>query len=104
MVRGQVERLLAAMDVVSRDEHDAVKAMAVLARDENERLERRILALEEKLGTAATPPPGHGQPLDLTVWIRGTYQSFFALMVSRLEPRGSRRKRMGSPRPSRTSG
>ena len=60
MVRGQVERLLAAMDVVSRDEHNAVKTMAALARDENERLERRILALEEKLGTAATPPPGRG--------------------------------------------
>ncbi len=60
IVRGQVERLLAAMDVVSRDEHDAVKAMAALARDENERLERRILAIEQKLGTAATPPPGAG--------------------------------------------
>ena len=60
VVRGQVERLLAAMDVVSREEHDAVKTMAALARDENERLERRILALEQKLGTAATPPPGAG--------------------------------------------
>ncbi len=56
-VRGQVERLLAAMDVVSREEFEAVKQMAVLARDENERLEKRILALEEKLGTAAAPPP-----------------------------------------------
>ena len=58
IVRGQVERLLAAMDVVSRDEHDAVKAMAATARDENERLERRILLLEQKLGLAPTPPPG----------------------------------------------
>ena len=57
-VRGQVERLLAAMDVVSREEFDAVKRMAALARDENERLEKRILALEQKVGTAATPPPG----------------------------------------------
>lgn len=57
IARGQVERLLAAMDVVSREEHEAVKAMAALARDENERLERRILTLEEKLGTAPTPPP-----------------------------------------------
>ena len=60
MVRGQVDRLLSAMDVVSREEHDAVKTMAALARDENERLERRILALEQKLGTAATPPPAAG--------------------------------------------
>ena len=57
-VRGQVERLLAAMDVVSREEFEAVKRMASLARDENERLEKRILELERKLGTAATPPPG----------------------------------------------
>lgn len=59
-VRGQVERLLAAMDVVSREEFEAVKRMASLARDENERLEKRILAIEQKLGTAATPPPGVG--------------------------------------------
>ena len=60
VVRGQVERLLAAMDVVSRDEHEAVKSMAALARDENERLERRIVELERKLGTAPMPPPGSG--------------------------------------------
>lgn len=57
-VRGQVERLLAAMDVVSREEFEAVKKMAALARDENERLEARIVALEQKLGVAAMPPPG----------------------------------------------
>ena len=60
LVRGQVERLLSAMDVVSRDEFEAVKSMAALARDENERLERRILDLERKLGAAPTPPPGSG--------------------------------------------
>ena len=58
IVRGSVERLLAAMDVVSREEFESVRTMAALARDENERLERRILALEEKLGVAATPPLG----------------------------------------------
>ncbi len=57
-VRGQVERLLAAMDVVSREEFEAVKTMAGLARDENERLEARIVVLEKKLGVAASPPPG----------------------------------------------
>ena len=59
-VRGSVERLLAAMDVVSREEFESVRTMAALARDENERLERRILALEEKLGVAATPPVSAG--------------------------------------------
>lgn len=62
VVRGQVERLLAAMDVVSRDEFEAVKRMAALARDENERLERRILALEGKAGNAAEPPVSTGDP------------------------------------------
>ncbi len=62
VVRGQVERLLAAMDVVSRDEFEAVKRMAALARDENERLERRIIALEAKMSAAATPPAGAGEP------------------------------------------
>ena len=61
IVRGQVERLLAAMDVVSRDEFEAAKRMASLARDENERLEKRIAALEAKLGATAAPPGG-GDP------------------------------------------
>ena len=61
VVRGQVERLLAAMDVVSRDEFEAVKRMAALARDENERLERRILALEGKSGPTE-PPAAAGDP------------------------------------------
>ena len=52
------------MDVVSRDEHEAVKSMAALARDENERLERRIVELERKLGTAPAPPPGTG-PIEI---------------------------------------
>ena len=56
IVRGSVERLLAAMDVVSREEFESVRTMAAIARDENDRLERRILALEGKLGVAATPP------------------------------------------------
>ena len=62
LVRGRVERLLAAMDIVSREEFEAMRTMAALARDENERLERRIEALEEKLGLAATPPVGAGDP------------------------------------------
>lgn len=60
LVRGQVERLLAAMDVVSREEFEAVKRMAALARDENERLERRLAELEQRFGVAPTPPPTDG--------------------------------------------
>ena len=62
VIKGQVERLLAAMDMVTREEFQAVRQMAVMARDENERLERRIKDLEAKLGTAAAPPASAGDP------------------------------------------
>jgi BMFP domain-containing protein YqiC len=38
---------------VKREEFEAVKDMARLAREENEALKARIAALEAKLGTAA---------------------------------------------------
>ncbi len=45
-VRARMERLLADMDLVTREEFEAVREMAVKAREENERLEARIAALE----------------------------------------------------------
>ncbi len=45
-VRGQVERWLADMDLVTRDEFDAVREMAMKAREENEALKKRLDALE----------------------------------------------------------
>jgi BMFP domain-containing protein YqiC len=50
VMRGQFERLLRDMDVVSREEFEAVREMASLAREENDRLIARIAALEAKLG------------------------------------------------------
>jgi BMFP domain-containing protein YqiC len=50
LVKAQGERLLAGMEIVNREEFEAVKAMAAKARDENERLEARIAALEARLG------------------------------------------------------
>jgi BMFP domain-containing protein YqiC len=47
----QLERILAGMDVVTREEFEAVREMAVLAREENERLSARIAALEAKLAS-----------------------------------------------------
>ena len=55
VMRSQAERILANMDVVHREEFEAVKEMARLAREENEALKARIAALEAKL---ATPPAG----------------------------------------------
>ncbi|MGD1036337.1 MAG: accessory factor UbiK family protein [Roseiarcus sp.] len=52
LVKSQIERLTAGMDFVSREEFDAVREMAALARAENERLEARIAALEAKLDQA----------------------------------------------------
>ncbi len=51
LVRAQSERLLNEMDVVSREQFEAVKAMAEKARAENERLEARIAALEAAAAT-----------------------------------------------------
>lgn len=50
LMKAQVERLLATMDVVSREEFEAAKTMAITAREENERLEKRIAAIEAHLG------------------------------------------------------
>jgi BMFP domain-containing protein YqiC len=44
--RQRLEKLISDMDLVRRDEFDAVKEMAAKARTENERLEARIAALE----------------------------------------------------------
>lgn len=47
--KSQIERLIRDMDVVTREEFNAVRAMAVLAREENEKLHARITELEAKL-------------------------------------------------------
>ena len=49
LFRSQAERILRELDVVPREEFDAVKDMARLAREENEALKARIEALEAKL-------------------------------------------------------
>ena len=48
-MRAQGERMLAGMDLPSREEFDAVKAMAEKAREENVALAARIAELELKL-------------------------------------------------------
>lgn len=49
IMRGQAERLLGQMDLVNREAFEAVKAMAVKAREENETLAARIVALEAEI-------------------------------------------------------
>ena len=48
LFRSQAERILRDLDVVQREEFEAVKEMARLAREENEALKARIEALETK--------------------------------------------------------
>ncbi len=62
LFRNQAERMLRDLDVVQREEFEAVKEMARLAREENEALKKRIDALEAKSADkpskkAVTPPP-----------------------------------------------
>ena len=51
VAKTQLERVLSSMDVVSREEFEAVKEMAALARDENERLAARLADLEARLAS-----------------------------------------------------
>jgi BMFP domain-containing protein YqiC len=49
VMKTQAERILRDLEVVQREEFEAVKEMARLAREENEALKARITALEAKL-------------------------------------------------------
>lgn len=52
LVQSQVERVLNNMNMVKREEFDVVRDMAEKARQENERLEKRLADLESKLNPA----------------------------------------------------
>jgi BMFP domain-containing protein YqiC len=56
MVRSQGERMLREMDVVQREEFEAVKEMAAKAREENEQLGARVAALEAELAALKRQP------------------------------------------------
>ena len=51
-IRGRLEKMLADMELVTREEFEVVKAMAEAAREENERLSARLAALEAQLRKA----------------------------------------------------
>jgi len=61
VVRNQAEKILNDLDIVKREEFEAVKDMARLAREENEALKARIAVLEAKLGAAAASDAGPGK-------------------------------------------
>jgi BMFP domain-containing protein YqiC len=53
LFRTQAERILRDLDVVTREEFEAVKEMARLAREENAELKARIAVLEAGRGAAS---------------------------------------------------
>ena len=55
LVKHRMERILADMDLVPRDEFEAVKEVAATARAEQEKLEARIAALEAALAWEPSP-------------------------------------------------
>lgn len=67
-LREQLERVLAGMDLVSRDEFEAVKAMAAKARAEQEDLQKRLAQVESRLAsltpeTASAPAGDPASPI-----------------------------------------
>jgi hypothetical protein len=65
LFRTQADRVLRDLDLVRREEFEAVKEMARLAREQNETLTARIVALEAKLAANASSPvsqPGDPGP------------------------------------------
>ncbi len=65
--RAQAERILSSMDVVQREEFEAMREMAVKARAENKELAARVAALEVKIeavssSAAAEPAPSPAKP------------------------------------------
>ena len=61
--RSQADRILRDLDVVKREEFEAVKDMARLAREENEALKARIAALEAKVAAAPPQTPPRTPPM-----------------------------------------
>jgi BMFP domain-containing protein YqiC len=56
VIRAQAEKILNDLDIVKREEFEAVKEMARLAREENEALKARIAVLEAKSGALSAGP------------------------------------------------
>ncbi len=61
LFRGQAERVLRDLDIVRREDFEAVKDMARIAREENEALKTRIAALEAALAKAPAPAAAAGE-------------------------------------------
>jgi len=86
-MKEQFERVLGRMNLVTREEYDAVKAMAAKARAAQEALEKRVAALEAKLGEAQLGGSRGKAP---------TASKSSAAPARGAASRGARRRRSGS--------
>jgi BMFP domain-containing protein YqiC len=57
LFKTQAERILRDLDVVTREDFEAVKDMARIAREENEALKARVAALESSAGKSGAAKP-----------------------------------------------
>jgi BMFP domain-containing protein YqiC len=75
-LRDQLERVLSGMDLVTRDEFEAVKAMAAKARAEQEDMAKRVAELEALVATlrdaTASPSVATADPALFEPPISGT--------------------------------
>ena len=55
LVRQQMEHFLSSMNLVTREEFEAVQALAAKARDEQETLAARLVVLEARLAALESP-------------------------------------------------
>lgn len=56
-VKAQLERLLVEMNLVTRDDYEAVKEMAAIARSEQEALAARVAKLEAEVAALKASKP-----------------------------------------------
>lgn len=61
LIQAQMERVLGNVELVRRDEFEAVRAMAQKAREENDALHQRIAVLESKIRGAAADSPSENK-------------------------------------------
>jgi len=63
VARGQIDRLTQTLDLVSREEFEAVRDMAIAAREENDRLAARLAVLEARLAGEGADSAGETNTL-----------------------------------------
>ena len=56
LVRARIESFIAELDLVTREDFDIAMAVAVKAREEQEKLEKKVATLEKEVKKLKAPP------------------------------------------------